>query len=71
MVLVPVGQTAQAQGKSNDDFLPPIVFLTSGLHVEYHTVADAPATIDYEKLARVARLMYESGRALGDRAKRR
>ena len=26
MVLVPVGQTAQAQGKSNDDFLPPIVF---------------------------------------------
>ena len=30
MVLVPVGQTAQAQGKSNDDFLPPIVFQTAG-----------------------------------------
>jgi hypothetical protein len=30
MLLVPVGQAAQAQGKSNEDSLPPIVFQTAG-----------------------------------------
>ena len=48
----------------------PIVFFTSGLHKEYHTVADEPATIDYAKLAHVAQLMFETAEALGDRRTR-
>jgi len=48
----------------------PIVFLTTGLHADYHRVTDEPDRIDYEKLARVAMLMYDTGRALADRPTR-
>lgn len=45
----------------------PVVFFTSGLHEDYHAVSDEPSKIDYDKLARVARLFVQIGRTLGDR----
>jgi hypothetical protein len=48
----------------------PIVFFTSGLHDDYHKVSDEASRIDYEKLARVARLFYEIGVAVGNRQSR-
>jgi hypothetical protein len=48
----------------------PIVFLTTGLHGDYHKVSDEPAKIDYEKLARVQKLMLDVGTAVGNSAKR-
>ncbi|HEV2150167.1 MAG TPA: M28 family peptidase [Longimicrobiaceae bacterium] len=35
----------------------PVTFFTTGLHEDYHKPSDEPDTIDYEKLARVARLI--------------
>jgi Zn-dependent M28 family amino/carboxypeptidase len=37
----------------------PITFFTSGLHPEYHKVSDEVELIDFEKLARVARLVSD------------
>jgi hypothetical protein len=37
----------------------PIVFLTTGLHEDYHAPSDRPERIDYEKLARVSRLVFD------------
>ncbi|MGQ0641053.1 MAG: M28 family peptidase [Gemmatimonadaceae bacterium] len=48
----------------------PIVFLTTGLHPQYHQVTDEAPLIDYAKLARVSTLMYDLGIALGKRASR-
>ncbi|MEP6991076.1 MAG: M28 family peptidase [bacterium] len=48
----------------------PIVFFTTGMHPEYHQPGDEPARIDYEKLARVARLMRDVGVAVGNGAAR-
>jgi Zn-dependent M28 family amino/carboxypeptidase len=48
----------------------PIVFFTTGLHPQYHQVSDEPALINYEKMARVGRLMYDTGVALGNRETR-
>jgi len=48
----------------------PIVFLTTGLHVDYHKVSDSPDKIDYEKMARVTRLMLDLGIAVGNRTTR-
>jgi Zn-dependent M28 family amino/carboxypeptidase len=48
----------------------PIVFVTTGLHADYHRVTDEPDKIDYGKLARVAMLMNDAGRALADRPTR-
>lgn len=48
----------------------PIVFLTSGLHEDYHRVSDEASKIDYEKLAHVGRLLLELGRAVGESAER-
>lgn len=36
----------------------PAVLLTTGLHPDYHTPADRPEKIDYQKLARVAKLAF-------------
>ena len=44
----------------------PIVFLTSGLHDDYHKASDEPGKIDFAKMARVTRLMVESGRAVAN-----
>jgi hypothetical protein len=44
----------------------PIVFLTTGLHDDYHKVSDDPRKIEYAKMARVTRLMVELGRAVAN-----
>jgi Zn-dependent M28 family amino/carboxypeptidase len=48
----------------------PIVFLTTGLHPQYHQVSDEATLIDYAKLALVSQLMYSAGIALGIRPTR-
>jgi len=44
----------------------PIIFLTTGLHDDYHKVSDEPRKIDYAKMARVTRLMVDLGRAVAN-----
>lgn len=39
----------------------PAIFFTSGLHKDYHKPSDEPATIDNDKLARTARLLFWLG----------
>ena len=48
----------------------PIVFFTTGLHGDYHTPGDEPSKIDYDKLARVARVMLEAGIAVANGVQR-
>ena len=48
----------------------PIVFLTTGLHDDYHNVSDDPRKIEYSKMARVTRLMVELGRAVANSERR-
>ncbi len=48
----------------------PIVFLTSGLHPQYHQVTDEVSLIEFTKLSRVATLMHGVGVALAKRATR-
>lgn len=48
----------------------PIVFFTSGLHADYHRVTDSPDKIDFDKLTRVATLIFRSGLAVADRVAR-
>ncbi len=45
----------------------PVVFVTTGLHEDYHKVSDEPEKIDYAKLARVANLMFHTGEAVARR----
>jgi peptidase M28-like protein len=44
----------------------PIVFLTTGLHGDYHHNTDSPEKINYEKMARIGLLVYETGRRVAD-----
>ena len=39
----------------------PIIFYFDGVHVDYHKPTDTVDKIDFEKMARVARLVYETG----------
>ncbi|MBI3791280.1 MAG: M28 family peptidase [Gemmatimonadetes bacterium] len=48
----------------------PIVFFTTGLHADYHKVSDSPEKIGYEKMARVATLLWQTGLAVGNRGTR-
>jgi hypothetical protein len=48
----------------------PIIFFTTGLHPQYHQPSDEPSLIDYEKMARVAQLMYRTGVIVAKRASR-
>jgi hypothetical protein len=48
----------------------PVIFFTTGLHVDYHKPSDSPDKIDYDKLSRVTRLMFDAGMAVGNRAER-
>jgi hypothetical protein len=48
----------------------PIIFFTSGEHEDYHRVSDEASKIDYDKIARVAQLMLESGLAVSNRSTR-
>lgn len=44
----------------------PIVFFTTGGHRDYHEVTDEPQYIDYEHLARVARLVHDVALRVAD-----
>jgi hypothetical protein len=48
----------------------PVVFLTTGLHADYHKVSDEASRIDYAKLARVATLMHNVAVAVANRRAR-
>ena len=48
----------------------PVVFFTTGMHEDYHKATDAPAKIDYEKLARVARLVRDVSVAVANSGQR-
>ncbi len=37
----------------------PAIFVHTGLHPDYHTERDRPETLDYDKMARVVRLVYD------------
>jgi len=39
----------------------PIIFFTTGLHRDYHAVTDEVDRIDFDKMTRIARLVYETG----------
>ena len=39
----------------------PIIFFTTGLHPDYHANTDEVSKIEFEKLARIAQLAYETG----------
>jgi hypothetical protein len=44
----------------------PILFFFNGVHPDYHQVTDSPEKIDSEKEARILKLIYYLGRAVGD-----
>ena len=46
----------------------PAIFFTSGLHGDYHKPSDEPETIDNDKLARTARLLFYLGEELANNA---
>jgi hypothetical protein len=48
----------------------PIVFFTTGMHADYHKASDEPSKIEYDKLARVARLLRDVLTAVGNGEKR-
>ena len=37
----------------------PAIFVHTGLHPDYHTQRDRPETLEYDKMARVVRLVYD------------
>ena len=39
----------------------PIIFYTTGLHPDYHANTDEVSKIEFDKLARIAQLVYETG----------
>ena len=38
----------------------PVLYFSSGTHVDYHEVSDSPEKIDHKKLARIARLCFRA-----------
>jgi Zn-dependent M28 family amino/carboxypeptidase len=44
----------------------PAIFFTTGLHPDYHKQSDEPETIDNDKLARIARLVYLLGESVAN-----
>jgi hypothetical protein len=45
----------------------PVAFFTTGLHPDYHRVTDTVDKIEFEKMARIADLIYRTGMALANR----
>jgi len=39
----------------------PIIFFTTGLHGDYHANTDEVSRIEFDKLARITQLIYETG----------
>jgi hypothetical protein len=48
----------------------PCLFWTGGMHKEYHTAKDSPATIDFGKVARAATHAYATAWIIADRDER-
>ena len=48
----------------------PVTFFTTGTHPQYHTVEDEVALIDFDKMARVTRLVSDVALDLSHRAAR-
>jgi hypothetical protein len=44
----------------------PIAFFTTGSHLDYHQLTDEPQYIDYDKMARVTRLIADVAVAVAD-----
>jgi hypothetical protein len=44
----------------------PVVFLTTGLHGDYHQVTDEPQYIDYAHMARVGRFVFDLANRVAD-----
>jgi hypothetical protein len=44
----------------------PIVFFTTGLHGDYHFNTDSVEKINFEKMARIGQLVYETGRRVAN-----
>ncbi len=44
----------------------PIVFFTTGLHPDYHVNTDSVEKINFEKMARIGQLVYETGRRVAN-----
>ena len=44
----------------------PILFYTTGLHDDYHHNTDSVEKIRFDKMARIAELMYETGRRVAN-----
>jgi len=44
----------------------PVIFLTTGLHPDYHANTDSADKINYEKMARISQLAHELGLRLGN-----
>jgi hypothetical protein len=44
----------------------PVIFFTTGGHADYHQVTDEPQYIDYQRLARVSRLVADLAAAVGN-----
>jgi hypothetical protein len=44
----------------------PALFFTSGLHADYHQPSDEPDTIDHDKLARTAQLVFWLGQEIAN-----
>ena len=47
----------------------PALFFFSGLHADYHKPSDEPETIDNDKLARTAKLLFFLGNEVAGSAK--
>jgi Zn-dependent M28 family amino/carboxypeptidase len=45
----------------------PVIFFTTGLHQDYHANTDHVSKIEFDKLARVTRLVYETGLRVANR----
>lgn len=44
----------------------PVIFYTTGLHPDYHRVTDSAEKINYDKMARIGQLVYETGRRVAN-----
>ncbi|HYC51989.1 MAG TPA: M20/M25/M40 family metallo-hydrolase [Gemmatimonadaceae bacterium] len=44
----------------------PVVFMSTGGHAEYHQVTDEPQYLDYDQMARVAQLVYNTAAAVAN-----
>ena len=44
----------------------PIIFFTTNLHPDYHRVTDSVEKIDFDKMAHITQLIYETGRRVAD-----